>query len=793
MILKHILSAALLFAGLTAFSAAISQPGTKALADEISAVLKGKSAAANPAGAVKELKALSAKNGQAAALLGLCCKEGFGTPVSLSEARRHFLNAAKQGNAIGQFWAGFFLLKGIGGSADVPKGVDLLESSAVQGISNAMLLLAHVYLEGYTRNGSVVIREDHPLAARYLRRAAAGGNRDAAMVLGDWYLRGGMIKNDPAQAREWFVMAGHRYSKAAVAEVDFENGSDEKIKAQAWRELNALADAGDARAQVYVAGVLLKQGETSRAAALAVSAAGQAYPPALTMKALIDKQQGQKWIDTMLKAAAAGDPEALAHAGFQLAGERGRASSRGVEMLERAARRGVVNGLVKMGRVYLQGRYVPRNEFQAFEFFKKAAEKGNIEGKYFLSLCYRNGYGCRVDYGSAAQLAFEAAEAGDSYAQTLYATYLRDGLGVERDTNKAMAYLQKAVAQGNKHAQALLSDLLSKANDISSSVIGGGLEIVQKAAVDGDAVSAYSLGRIYTEGSKVKRDYVQGRKNYELAVARKHPDAYAALAEYYLNGWGVAKDYKKARQLVEQGRKLYSSEAYVISAQCKLNGIGVRKDINGALRDFRQAAAMKNGTAELWLGICNAKGIGVAANENTAYGHFRRSAMLGNSSGMLMLALCFRDGMGVKKNLDSSLSYLKRSAAAGNSDAMYELGLAYANGVHGVKDLAQAVKCYRAAAEKGNSYGIYELACCYESGRGVAKDLNKAAALYRISATAGNRYAQFMIARCYEGGIGVPQDKYEAVKWYKKAAQSGFKYAATRAAELQKALENITL
>ena len=795
MVLKYILSAALLVAGLTAFSAGISQNCSSALADEISAVLKGKnvSAAANPAAAVKELRALSAKNGQAAALLGLCCKEGYGTAVSLPAARGHFLNAAKLGDAVGQFWAGFFLLKGIGGTADVPKAVDLLESSAVQGISNAMLLLAHVYLEGYTRNGRVIIREDHPLAVRYLRRAAAGGNKEAAMVMGDWYLKGGMVKNDPVQAREWYVMAGHKYSSAAVAEIDFVNGAAPEVREQAWNTLLSLAQSGNARAQVAVAEAYLKKGEVARAAQLAEAGAKQAYPPALTLSALIAKQQGKAWIDTMLKAAAAGEPEALAYAGFQLANTRGAASSRGVEMLERAARRGIVNGLVKMGRIYLQGRLVPQDKVRAFEYFKKASDKGNVESKYFLSLCYRDGLGCRVNYGTAVQYALEAAEAGDSYAQTLYATYLRDGLGVRQDINSAMAYLQKAVEQGNKHAQGLLSDLLSKAENISPSAIGGGLEMVQKAAVEGDAISAYSLGRIYTEGTKIKRDYAQGRKNYELAIARRHPDAYAALAEYYLNGWGVSRNYKKAQELIAQGMKLRSSSAYVVSAQCKLNGYGVKKDINGALRDFRQAAAMKNSTAELWLGICNAKGIGVAANEATAYNHFRSSALLGNSSGMLMLALCFRDGMGVKKNLESSFSYLKRSAAAGNSDAIYELGLAYANGVYGEKDMKKAVECYRSAAEKGNSYGIYELACCYEGGRGVEKDLNKAAALYRISATAGNRYAQFMIARCYEGGIGVPQDKYEAIKWYKKAAAGGFKYAAARAAELQKALENITL
>ena len=802
MSLKCILSAALLVVGLAAFSAENSKAGTGVLAGEIANVLRDKKFSASvvagkPAAAVEQLKLLNNKDAQATALLGVCYKEGFGVSVSLPLARAQFLAAAKMGSDIGQFWGGFFLLKGIGGAADVPKAVDLLESSALQGVSNAMLLLAHVYLEGYSKNGQQIIREDHPLAFRYLRRAAAGGNKAAAMVMGDWFLRGGMIKNDPVQAREWFVIASnHPYSAAAVAEIDYENGKDADVKAEAWKTLQTLVAKGNARAQTYVAFVYFKKDDFARAAALVQSAVKQAYPPAFTLQALISKVQGKKeWVDQMVRAAEQGDPEALAHAGFELAMRKNASSGKGVDMLKRAARRGVVNGQVKMGRLCLMGlgQIVKKDETQAFHYFKAGADKGSVEGKYYLAICYRDGLGCRPNFKNAAQYAFEAAQSGDSYAQTLYATFLRDGIGVERDAVSAMAYLEKAVKQDNEYAKDLLADLLRKGSNIENKAVEGGLALVKKSMADGNAASAYAMGVIYTKGEKVRRDYGEGRKHLERAVALKYADAYAALAEYYLNGWGVSRDYKKANQLLAQGRKARSSEAILLEGRCKLDGIGVAKNERMALVDFRQAAAMGNSKGYFWQGFCYAKGRGVAANEKSAFIHFENAARLGDKDSMLMLALFYRDGIGCTQNDKACRRYLEKAGQLGNGDAWYELGLMYANGTGIEKDLKKAVECFRNAAELRSHYGIYELACCYKNGRGVAKDLSKAAALYLIAAKAGNRYAQFMIGRCYEGGIGVPQNNDEALKWYGKARNAGFSYAGDRIKEVNENKKKIIL
>ena len=809
MSLKHILSALLLVAGVSVFAAGPVKPAS-ALSREIAAVLKMKehtpeSIEANPASAIRQLQYLKGKDPQATALLGICYKEGYGVKKSLPQARAIFLEAAKKGNAIGQFWAGFYMLRGIGGAQDVPGAVDLLESSAVQGISNAMVVLSQVYLEGYSQKNKVIIPEDHPLALRYLRRAAAGGNKSAAMILGDWFFKGGMIKNDPVQAREWFVNAkGMPDSEAAIAEVDFENGKTAEDKEEAWEKIRKFAAAGNVRAQTYLGFVYFSKQDDTAARTQAESAMKKGYAPAFRLRALIARRAGARnWIDFMLKAAELGDPEAFASAGFHLAETgKGVQRSKGLDMIRRAERRGVVDGKVKMGRAYMQrlvaaGRDEDPAPVQAFKRFKSASERNNNEAKYYLSLCYLKGIGCRVDHGNAAQLAYEAAQSGDSFAQILYAAYLRDGIGVGRDTLAAVSYLEKAANQGNKHATAMLSDLISKAHDVDSSQIGSGLALVQQSAEGGNATAAYSLGKMYTEGIKLPRNYELGRKNLELAAKLNNDAAYVLLADYYFNGWGVKRDLRKAHSLLATGKNKGNGDAVAKQGIAKLNGIGVKKDPRAAIRDFELAAAMNSSLGELWLGFTYARGLGgKAINAETAYRHYRKSAQLGNPAGYLMVALCLRDGVGTGMGPSKAAkSYLNEAVKLGNTDAMYEMGLLYSNGVFVDKNLTEAVKWFRRAAEAGNSYGIYELACCYENGRGVQKDLVKAASLFRLSATAGNRYGQFMIARCYEGGIGVEQDKHEAIKWYKKAAAGpdGFKYASERAAKLQSDLEKVTL
>lgn len=799
--LKCTLSAVLFAAAAVCFASAPATVVSGALAAEISAVLQMKehtpgSVAAAPAAALRQLKLLVGKDARATALYGICLKEGFGVTRSLPEARKYFLQAAAMGDAVGQFWAGYFLLRGDGGKADVPKAVDLLESSAVQGISDAMLLLSRIYLEGYSRNGRQIIRDDHPLALRYLRRAAAGGNKNAAMMIGDWFLKGGVVKPDPVQAKEWFTAAaGVRFADAAAAEADYIMAADKEKKTEAWLKLAAMADSGNARAAVFVGRAFMKQNDLKSAARFSAAALKSGYPPAYTFAAELAKSNGDRnWTALMRKGAELGDPEAMAAAGFQMATARGsRETAAGLDMLERASRRGIVDGRVKMARIYLQGRLVPKDDVRAYENFKYGVERGNIEAKYYYALCLRNGWGCTADHRTAAVAAREAADAGDSYAQLLYGTFLRDGIGMEANTALALKYFEKSAQQGNIHAKGLLSDLISKAKDISPETAGTGVGLVQQAANDGDAVSAFSLGNMYTEGRQLPRDYKLGKKNLELAVSKQYLPAYAKLADYYLNGWGVPKNYKKAHELLNAGQKLRSGDAVYRLGICKLNGIGVQKDIAGAIRYFRQASLLGCADGELWLGIASSKGIGMPVNEKTAYNHYRKAMLMGSDNAMFLLALCYKDGLGVARNPEIAFDYFRKAAKAGNSGAMYELGLMYANGAKGQKDPAEAVKWYRKAAEAGNSYGIYELACCYESGRGVTKDLKRAASLFQIAASAGNCYAQFMLARCYEGGIGVPQDKYEAIKWYRKAAAGGFKYAGTKAENLRKELESVVL
>lgn len=796
--LKHILSAVMIAAGTAAIAAAPAPVGTvpPALASEIAAALKmkehtAKSIAAAPAKALRQLEFLKGKDGQATALLGICYKDGCGVVKAPVKAREAFLAAAKLGNPVGQFWAGLFLMQGIGGNTDMVKGVSFMESAARKGVVNAMLVLSNVYLEGYEANGKLVIPSDHAQALRFLRQAAAKNGR-AAMMLGDYYFKNASVKNDLKEAEKWYKSAkGVPCAEAALAEIDYESAAKQSAKDSAFKDLKELADAGNARAQIYAGKVMLAKGDNAGASKYAEAAVKQNVPAAFTLRAdIARKAKKNNWLDLMQKAAAMNEPEAMGKAGYALVLSR---NAKGVEMLKRAARRGDLNAQVKLARLTLEGRMVAKDVKKAFAAFQNAAAKGNVEAAYCMAVCYDKALGTAADSAKAAEFARTAAEAGFADAQEFYASFLRDGKGVKRDAKKAVEFFEKAVNNGNKGAVADLAQLISTSPDLKPAELKGSLALVQKFAGSGDSVAAFALGKMYTEGVKLSRNFALGRKNLEFAAKSKDGAAFAALADYYFNGWGVSKDYKKAHQLLAEGKKYNSGLAAVKIGIARLNGVGVSKDPRAALREFE--FGFKKGCADgaLWLGICHAKGIGVAVNAKTACKYYQEAAKKGSSAGFLMLGLCCRDGIGTERAPELAIKYLQEAITLGNSDAMYEMGLLYSNGTLVKKDIATAISWFKRAADSGNTYGIYELGSCYENGRGVKKDVVKAASLYLSAANAGNRYAQFMIGRCYEGGIGVAKDEYAAVKWYKKSAAGpdGFKYGAQRAAALEKKFKNI--
>jgi uncharacterized protein len=124
--------------------------------------------------------------------------------------------------------------------------------------------------------------------------------------------------------------------------------------------------------------------------------------------------------------------------------------------IEAAARCGIVEAQVRLGRMLLQGESVARDARAAFACFCGAAESGDRDGHNMLGRCFENGWGTDKDFAAAVRHYRVAADAGLDWAQYNLGHMLLSGSGVTRDHHAAFRSYSLAAAQGHVRAMNLL-------------------------------------------------------------------------------------------------------------------------------------------------------------------------------------------------------------------------------------------------------------------------------------------------------------------------------------------------
>ena len=107
-----------------------------------------------------------------------------------------------------------------------------------------------------------------------------------------------------------------------------------------------------------------------------------------------------------------------------------------------------------LGRMYLNGQGVPKNDSQAVDWFRKAAKQGDPLAQYYLGLMYYNEKGgVPRDYSQAAGLYRKAAEQGLPDAQFYLGVMYEHGEGVKKNLVLAHMLYNLAAVNGEKTAK----------------------------------------------------------------------------------------------------------------------------------------------------------------------------------------------------------------------------------------------------------------------------------------------------------------------------------------------------
>lgn len=466
---------------------------------------------------------------------------------------------------------------------------------------------------------------------------------------------------------------------------------------------------------------------------------------------------------------------------------------------------------VELAEIYLEGRFLPKDELIAFQRFEAMAKKDIAYAKLRLGNMLEFGYGMvQPDYKAAFEQYQNAAK--DKLPQALYQVgrYLKYGIhGEEPNLAMALPYFEEAASYENVTALTELGlacelqaepdykkafDYFSRAADLgypyahylkgiylendyhqsgapqpsaafAAFEIGAGMH---------DLNSIYELARCYRGGIGTEVNLDRMVALYQQAAERNHVQALTDLGLCYEYGYGLNKDLFKAEEYIKKAADLGFPYALYVLGRYYLNGM-VQHDVAQGLQLLEQAAEKNVGEALLLLGDYYFFDYDQREEYDKGFVCYTRAEKLGYLTDGL--GMCYEFGIGVEAQPTKAFAYYQDAAARGNQEAIYRLARSYYFGIGTEVDKKAAYNHFIEVAQQGNTYACYFVGLQLLNGDGIAMDMSDGVDWIRKAADADNAEAQFKLANCYLMGDGVEENEEKALEWFERAAENGHEEA----------------
>ena len=255
-----------------------------------------------------------------------------------------------------------------------------------------------------------------------------------------------------------------------------------------------------------------------------------------------------------------------------------RAAQTGLKVVQEASEAGYAPATAILGKYYLMGRIVPRDENQARKLFAQAAEKNDPEGLYGMGMLYATGTTVSQDFKLAADFFRKSAEQNLGAAQMALATLYANGQGVERNVDEAVRWFTPPATAGNSRAQTNLGTLLIETEKDPA----GGVKWLRKAASQNSVMAQFFLAQCYLSGVGVTQNHAEAFKLCSTAANAGLPIAQGMLGMMYFNGLGTDKDPAQSANWFKKAAEWGDSVAMYHLAGMYMEGLGVKKDLTEA-------------------------------------------------------------------------------------------------------------------------------------------------------------------------------------------------------------------
>lgn len=215
-----------------------------------------------------------------------------------------------------------------------------------------------------------------------------------------------------------------------------------------------------------------------------------------------------------------------------------------VEFLIESAKLGCGVAKYRLGKIFLQGKDVPKNVDYALRWLEESVNEDNEFSEYLLGKTYLKGEDVEQDLIRAEDLLRKSSAQGNKYAKyTLGKSYL-DGELLLQNIPEAIKLIIESADSGFAPAQYLLGKLLYKGEVIPQD-LKNAIEYLEKAAEQKNPYAAYLAGKIRLTENTVK-DIPKAIYNFEIAAENGSDFAEYMLGKMYLYGKEVECDYDRA-------------------------------------------------------------------------------------------------------------------------------------------------------------------------------------------------------------------------------------------------------
>jgi len=219
--------------------------------------------------------------------------------------------------------------------------------------------------------------------------------------------------------------------------------------------------------------------------------------------------------------------------------------TKGLELISEAAEAGHAEAMAGMGYLHMTGEGLEKDELKALEWLRKAADAGSLKAKGNLGVLLRSGKKIQLSNDESLRLLHEAADAGfieaKSYLGRLYFT--GDALQTQ-NRKKARSYVQAAAEAGDPECQ-----------NIMGVIAGRGAESEQwfrRAALQGNAKAQSNLSDRMGAASSASTNRIEALMWLLLAHDQEEPLAKKTFVEI---GPNLSPSLlKKAREAADRFR-----------------------------------------------------------------------------------------------------------------------------------------------------------------------------------------------------------------------------------------------